>query len=148
MISRSRSPRDRPPAPRSIVTRGWATEESAAAAPLERAMTSEAVPPAKPPVPAPRAASLSGTLRNRRQPVAVLRQPAADSVEIAITDQAPDRPDLAGPDRPMVDLHHGRDLDAGAAQEHLVRDIELGAVDRADADRDALLLQQLQDRRA
>ncbi len=48
----------------------------------------------------------------------------------------------------MVDLGDRRDLDAGAAQEHLVGDVQLGPVDRADLDRDLLVAEQLHHREA
>ena len=65
------------------------------------------------------------TLLDRGQPVLVFGQTAADRVEVAVPDQPSDRPDLPGPDRPMVDLDDRRDLDARAAQEHLLGDIQL-----------------------
>ena len=82
----------------------------------------------------------SRPLLDRREPVAVLGQAAADRVEVAVADE----PRRSGPispdaDRPVVDLDDRRDLDAGPAQEHLVGDVQLGAVDRADLDRDALV---------
>ena len=46
-------------------------------------------------------------------------------------------PTLPVPDRPPIDLDHGRQLGAGAAQEDLVGHVQLGAVDGALDDRDA-----------
>ena len=42
----------------------------------------------------------SATLVDRGQPVAVLRQPTADGIEVAIADQPGDRADLTRTDRP------------------------------------------------
>ena len=78
-----------------------------------------------------------------REPVAVLGQVAAHRSEVALADQPRDRADRARADRPVVDLDDGADLDAGAAQEHLVADVELGAVDRADLDGDPGVRRQL-----
>src|SRR5438093_8624008 len=83
-------------------------------------------------------ARASATLVDGGQPVPVLRQATPDRVEVACLDRPGDRPDRAGTDRAVVDLHDRADLDAGATEEHLVRDIQLRAVDRADLRRDAL----------
>ena len=86
-----------------------------------------------------RAVRVGSPARDLRQPVRVLGQPAAHRVEVAVADELPDRADLARADRPMVDLDDRRDLDAGPAQEHLVGDVQLGPVDRADLERDLLV---------
>ena len=83
-----------------------------------------------------------------RQPAPVFGQVAAHRVEVALADQPRDRADRAVADGAMVDLDHRAHLDAGPAQEDLVTDVELGAIDRADLDRDPGILRQLDDRLA
>ena len=95
--------------------------------------------PAPSATPAPEALSCaargSGTLGDRRQPVA--RTPAGGRGPRRSSGPGSARvigPTAAVADRSMVELDDRRDLDAGPAQEHLVGDVELGAVDRPDLD--------------
>src|SRR5688500_15782960 len=125
-------------------------DAAASTSPCEVPLPSPAATPpiVRSAVPAPRAASGSGTLGDRGDPVAVLREPPAHRVEVPVADQPADRAHLAGADRTVVDLDDRRDLDAGPAQQHLVGDVQLGAVDRAGLDGDPLVPEQLDDRLA
>src|SRR6266542_5475618 len=89
--------------------------------------------------------SASATLVDRRQPVPVLRQAPPDSIEVASLERAADRAHLARADLPMVDLDHRTDLDAGPAQEDLIRDVQLGPVDRADLGTEPLPRRELEE---
>src|SRR2546423_3985668 len=65
------------------------------------------------------------------EPGPVFAIPAAHDLEIQFLQPLDDRPDLAIADEPAVDVDHRRNLGAGAAEEDLVGNVELGAVDRA-----------------
>src|SRR3954454_7021253 len=71
--------------------------------------------------------SLAGAsvTRDRRQPVAVLRQPTTRGVEVAACDRPRDRAHLSCSHRPVIDVDDRADLDAGSAEEPLVGDVEL-----------------------
>src|SRR5439155_26653328 len=89
---------------------------------------------------------LSGTVRvDGRQPVHELLYLAVDRGEVEVLEGASDLAHLALTDGPAVDLRHRSDLDAGAAQEDLVGDVELGAVDAPLHDRHPELRRELED---
>src|SRR5439155_23263432 len=66
--------------------------------------------------------------------------------DVRVANPLPDRPDVAAADRAAVDLDTRRDLCAGAAEEHLVRDVQLRPVDRALLDGDPELPREGEDR--
>jgi hypothetical protein len=68
--------------------------------------------------------------------VQVLRQPPRTASKYVSRISFPIGPTSPEPSGPVVDLDHRGDLDAGAAQEHLVGDVQLRPVDRADLDGD------------
>src|SRR5262245_31029460 len=69
---------------------------------------------------------------DRREPVAVRRLLSPDHRKVAALDRLGHRARLSAvAERHAIDRHHGRDLPAAAAQECLVRDVELGAIDVA-----------------
>src|SRR5438876_10496364 len=76
-------------------------------------------------------------LVDRCEPILVAGVLAAHGVEVDLRDALRDRPDLARTDVAMVDARDRRDLHARPAHEHLVADVELGAVDTPHVDRKA-----------
>src|SRR5687768_13696017 len=70
-------------------------------------------------------------LVDRGEPAAVGRQSATHRVEIGPGQIPGDLARAPSSDAPAVDLDHGADLRAGAAQEDLVGTVQLGAIDRA-----------------
>src|SRR5712664_82367 len=70
-------------------------------------------------------------LVRRRPPLGVLRVDAADEVDVRGRDPLRHRPHLALAEREAVDGQDRRDLVAAAAEERLLGDVELGAVDAA-----------------
>src|SRR5687768_482676 len=72
--------------------------------------------------------SLSRGGSDRGEPAGVALVAAAHGGEVATLDVERGR-EVAGPDRTVVDRRDRGDLDAGAGQEDLVGQIELGAVD-------------------
>src|SRR4051812_5952696 len=86
---------------------------------------------------------------NRRQPAAAGIAPPADDRVVAVPQAPRDRADLSVADREAVDREDGADLVAAAAEEGLVGDVELAAVDLALLDGEAELLGgELEERRA
>src|SRR5688500_13425926 len=102
---------------------GAAEESTDAAGWLARG---EEVRPVSPPL------AGSGTLADRGQPVLVLRQAAPNGVEVAVLDQPRHGPHRPRTERAVVDLDDRRHLDARPAQEHLIGDVQLAAIDRPD----------------
>src|SRR5918995_4105600 len=97
----------------------------------------------------------SGSIRGRRNPcpypgqiVRVVRIAAADGVEKELPQAHGYWAGDAVADRASVNAGDRGDLDAGAAEERLVDDVELGAVDVALLDRDALVASELHHRAA
>src|SRR5919106_4770641 len=79
----------------------------------------------------------AGLLVDGGEPVAVGGQAPTHRLEIRARQFASDRAGATGADGAAVDLDHRADLGAGAAQEDLVRGVELGSVDRPLADLDS-----------
>src|SRR3954454_11536061 len=73
-----------------------------------------------------------GLRRDRRQPMREPRIVAPDRLEVDVTDLTADRADAATADGPVVQLDDRRELHARPAQEHLVGDVDLAPIDRAD----------------
>src|SRR5207253_7063817 len=83
------------------------------------------------------ASSLPSTLVYGRDPAAILRRLAANGVEVDLAHLCCDRSALALADGAVIDARHRRDLSARAAEEDLIGDIQLGAVNLAYRGRDA-----------
>src|SRR5262249_40360842 len=62
-------------------------------------------------------------------PVSVLRRPTSYDVEVHLSQVACDLTHLSGANRSMIDARDCADLGARAAEEHLVGQINLGAID-------------------
>src|SRR5207249_11783492 len=82
----------------------------------------------------------------RRSPLGVALVVAAGDPEVEVADLLRDGADLTIADLASVDLHAGRDLRPGAAEEDLFGDVQLSPIDLPLFDEDAELGGELQDR--